>query len=73
MELSLFSAWTAAHNGLTKIEHGLTISEYAHTVIVYVIFQLIHEDFVNLTNQKTDAIGNGTCTLEKEGGQSLCP
>ena len=60
-------------NGLTKIEHGLTISEYAHTVIVYVIFQLVHEDFVNLTNQQTDAIGNGTCTFEKVGGQSLCP
>ena len=61
------------HNGLTKIEHGLTISEYAHKVIVYVIFQLVHEDFVNHTNQKTDAIGNGSCTFKKwEGNLYVC-
>ena len=52
------------HNGLTKIEHGLTISEYAHTVNY---FPTHHEDFVNHTNQKTDAIGNGSCTFEKSG------
>ena len=65
MELSLFSVQTAVHNGPTKIEHGLTISEYAHTVIVYVIFQLVHQDFVNHTNQKIDAIGNGSCMFKK--------
>ena len=56
---SLLHSYIVHSAGLTKIEHGLTISEYAHTVIVCIIFQHIHEDFVKHTNQKTDAIGNG--------------
>ena len=30
-----------------KIEPGLTISEYTHKIIVYVIVQLIHQIVVN--------------------------